>query len=54
MLKKIFNAISIGVGLTMTFFYGNFVTPIKVVGTVISLCILISGMIFNYRINYEK
>lgn len=56
MVKKVFYALLIGagVGLTITFLYGNFITSIKIGGIILSLCILISGMILNYKINSKK
>ncbi|WP_411167774.1 DUF1056 family protein [Clostridium sp. MB05] len=56
MAKKIFYALLIGagVGLTITFLYGNFIISIKVGGIVLSLCMLISGLILNFKINRKK
>ncbi|MGG7212466.1 hypothetical protein ACQPUY_02480 [Clostridium nigeriense] len=56
MIKKILYALLIGagVGLTGTFLYINFKTPIKILGITLSLCMLISGMLLNYRSNLKK
>ena len=56
MAKKIIYPLLIGagVGLIGSFLYGDFTTPIKIGGVVLSLCILISGMIFNYRSNHKN
>ena len=56
MAKKIIYPllIGVGVGLIGSFLYGDFTAPIKVGGVILSLCILISGMIFNYISNQEN
>ena len=56
MVKKIIYPllIGVGVGLIGLFLYGDFTAPIKIGGIILSLCILISGMIFNYRSNHEN
>ena len=56
MVKKIIYPllIGVGVGLIGLCLYGDFTAPIKIGGVILSLCILISGMIFNYRNNHEN
>ncbi|MBS7132589.1 MAG: hypothetical protein E7A11_15520 [Clostridium sp.] len=56
MAKKIIYPllIGVGVGLIGLFLYGDFTSPIKIGGVILSLCILSSGMIFNYRSNHKN
>ncbi|MDU2490096.1 MAG: hypothetical protein E7D27_05820 [Clostridium celatum] len=46
--------IGLGVGLTTTFLFMKFALPIKIVGVIISITILMSGLILNFKANHKK
>ena len=52
--KLLYNLfIGAGVGLTITFML-EFTLPIKVIGLIISITLLVGGLILNFKANHKK
>lgn len=53
--KLLYNLfIGAGVGLTITFMFKEFTLPIKVIGLIISITLLVGGLILNFKANHKK